>query len=84
VKPGPPQRALFHADALCLSVAAASIIAKVTRDRLMADLDTQHPGYGFARHKGYGTQFHQQALTQWGPSEIHRMTFAPVRMAAME
>jgi len=79
-----PQRALFHADALCLSVAAASIIAKVTRDRLMTDLDAQYPGYGFARHKGYGTVLHQQALAQLGPSETHRMTFAPVRMAAME
>ena len=50
-----PQRVLFHADTLCLSVAAASIVAKVTRDRLMVELDAQYPGYGFARHKGYGT-----------------------------
>ena len=49
-----PQRVLFHADTLCLSVAAASIVAKVTRDRWMAELDTQYPGYGFAEHKGYG------------------------------
>ena len=48
---------MFHADTLCLSVAAASIVAKVTRDHLMVELDTQYPGYGFARHKGYGTQF---------------------------
>jgi len=76
-----PQRVLFHADALCLSVAAASIVAKVTRDRLMAELDVQHPGYCFARHKGYGTALHQQALAQLGPSAVHRMTFEPVRAA---
>jgi ribonuclease HII len=75
-----PQRVLFHADTLCLSVAAASIIAKVTRDGLMADLDSQCPGYGFARHKGYGTMMHQQALAELGPSTIHRMTFEPVRI----
>jgi len=75
-----PQRVLFHADALCLSVAAASIIAKVTRDRLMTDLDVQYPGYSFARHKGYGTQLHRQALAKWGPCAIHRMTFEPVRV----
>jgi ribonuclease HII len=74
-----PQRALFHADTLCLSVAAASIVAKVTRDRLMAELDTQYPGYGFARHKGYGTAMHQQALAELGPSLIHRTSFEPVR-----
>ena len=73
-----PQRVMFHADTLCLSVAAASIVAKVTRDHLMMELDTQYPGYGLARHKGYGTQVHQQALAQLGPSAIHRMTFEPV------
>jgi ribonuclease HII len=73
-----PQRVLFHADTLCLSVAAASIVAKVTRDRLMIELDARYPGYGFARHKGYGTAIHQQALAQLGPSAIHRMTFKPV------
>jgi ribonuclease HII len=77
-----PQRVLFHADALCLSVAAASIVAKVTRDRWMRDLDAQCPGYGFARHKGYGTALHQQALAQLGPSVVHRMTFGPVRASA--
>lgn len=75
-----PQRVLFHADTLCLSVAAASIVAKVTRDRLMIELDTQYPGYGFARHKGYGTALHHRALTQLGPSSIHRTTFEPVRV----
>ena len=77
-----PQRVLFHADTLCLSVAAASIIAKVTRDRLMVDLDGQYPGYAFARHKGYGTALHQRALAQLGPSVVHRLTFEPVRVAA--
>jgi ribonuclease HII len=78
-----PQRVLFHADLRCFSVAAASIIAKVTRDRCMIDLDVQYPGYGFARHKGYGTRLHQQALTQLGPSVIHRMTFEPVRVTTL-
>jgi ribonuclease HII len=73
-----PQRVMFHADTLCLSVAAASIVAKVTRDHLMMELDTQYSGYGFARHKGYGTQVHQQMLARLGPSAIHRMTFEPV------
>ncbi len=74
-----PQRVLFHADTLCLSVAAASIIAKVTRDRLMSELDTQYPGYGLARHKGYGTALHRKALAELGPSQIHRLTFSPLR-----
>ena len=78
------QRVLFHADTLCLSVAAASIVAKVARDQLMVELDTQYPGYGFARHKGYGTAMHQQALVQFGPSAVHRMTFEPVRVAARD
>jgi len=77
-----PQRVLFHADTLCLSVAAASIIAKVTRDRLMVDLDGQYPGYAFARHKGYGTALHRLALAQLGPSVVHRLTFEPVRVVA--
>lgn len=77
-----PQRVMFHADTLCLSVAAASIIAKVTRDRLMAALDAEYPGYGFARHKGYGTAVHQQALAQLGPCAVHRVTFEPVKATA--
>jgi len=77
-----PQRVLFHADRLCLSVAAASIVAKVTRDRWMAELDAQYPGYGFARHKGYGTAVHQKALAGLGVSAIHRLTFEPVRVIA--
>jgi ribonuclease HII len=79
-----PQRVMFHADTLCLSVAAASVVAKVTRDHLMVELDAQYPGYGFARHKGYGTQVHQQTLAQLGPSAIHRMTFEPVSILAKD
>ncbi len=74
-----PQLALIKGDARCLSIAAASIIAKVTRDRLMQTLDEQYPGYGFARHKGYGTAEHKRALAELGPSPAHRRTFAPVR-----
>ncbi len=77
-----PQRVLFHADTLCLSVAAASIVAKVARDRTMVELDAQYPGYGFAQHKGYGTRQHRQALAQLGPCAIHRMTFEPVKATA--
>lgn len=74
-----PQLALIKGDARCLSIAAASIVAKVTRDRLMQCLDEQYPGYGFAHHKGYGTREHKRALSQLGPSPAHRRTFAPVR-----
>ncbi len=74
-----PQRALPKADARCLSVAAASIVAKVTRDRLMVALDGDFPGYGFARHKGYGTRQHREALARLGPSPIHRLSWRPVR-----
>jgi ribonuclease HII len=74
-----PQRALPKADACCLSVAAASIVAKVKRDRLMVALDRDFPGYGFARHKGYGTRQHQAALTCLGPSPVHRKSWRPVR-----
>ncbi len=73
-----PQRALPHADSRCLSVAAASIIAKVERDRLMEALDSDFPGYGFARHKGYGTQQHRQALLRWGATPLHRKSWRPL------
>ncbi len=76
-----PTRALVDGDALSLSIAAASILAKVTRDRMMAVLDAEYPGYGFARHKGYGTAQHAEALLRLGPCPIHRMTFAPVASA---
>lgn len=66
-------------DARSLSIAAASIIAKVTRDRIMAALDQEFPAYGFARHKGYGTAIHHAALLEFGPCARHRKSFAPVR-----
>jgi len=80
--PGCPiaQLAIVHGDARCLSVAAASIIAKVTRDNWMAGQDSVYPGYGFAQHKGYGTRAHQAALAHLGPTAIHRRSFAPVRL----
>ncbi len=74
-----PQHSLFYADALCLSVAAASVIAKVTRDRIMMALDQYYPGYGLARHKGYGTHEHRLMLAKLGPTAIHRHSYAPVQ-----
>jgi ribonuclease HII len=74
-----PQRAIPKADVHCLSVAAASIVAKVERDRLMVTLDEDFPGYGLARHKGYGTRQHRQALAKLGPSSIHRVSWRPLR-----
>lgn len=74
-----PATAIVGGDALCLSIAAASIIAKVTRDRLMEQLDAEYPGYGWARNKGYGTAHHRRGLAQLGASCHHRRSFAPVR-----
>jgi ribonuclease HII len=74
-----PQVSLPKGDAHVLSIAAASIVAKVSRDRMMVDLDRQFPGYGFAQHKGYGTAVHQAALASLGPSPIHRFSFAPLQ-----
>lgn len=71
-------RTLVDGDALCLSIAAASIVAKVTRDRLMVALDAECPGYGFAAHKGYSTPEHLAALKALGASPHHRVSFAPV------
>lgn len=73
-----PQRAVIDGDALCPSVAAASIVAKVARDAMMDRLDARFPGYGFASNKGYATPDHRQALRELGPSSVHRMLFAPV------
>jgi ribonuclease HII len=73
-----PQHALPKADVHCLSVAAASIVAKVNRDRLMVALDSDFPGYGLAQHKGYGTRQHREALVQLGPSPIHRKSWRPI------
>lgn len=74
-----PSLTVPQGDARVLAIAAASILAKVTRDNIMTHYDTTYPGYGFARHKGYGTQFHQQALQQLGASAIHRKSYANVR-----
>lgn len=78
-----PQRSIIRGDSASLSIAAASILAKVSRDRLMVVLDRQFPHYGFAQHKGYGTAQHRQALTDWGPCPEHRRTFAPVRTSLL-
>lgn len=68
-------RGIIHGDAVCYSIAAASILAKVTRDRLMRELDQQYPQYGFAKHKGYGTAQHIAALREYGPCPAHRRSF---------
>jgi ribonuclease HII len=73
-----PVQTIVSGDARSLSIAAASIIAKVTRDSIMKRLDREFPGYGFARHKGYGTAIHQAALLQLGPCIHHRKSFAPI------
>ncbi len=73
------QKTIKKGDSLSISIAAASIIAKVTRDRLMRVLDSQYPGYGFAGHKGYGSALHLEAIRRLGPSPIHRLTFGGVR-----
>jgi ribonuclease HII len=73
-----PQKGVVDGDTLCFSIACASIVAKVTRDRLMADFDEFYPGYLFARHKGYGTEQHLICLKKLGPCPIHRRTYQPV------
>ncbi|MEE1002905.1 MAG: ribonuclease HII [Acutalibacteraceae bacterium] len=70
-----PADCVVKGDAKSMSIAAASILAKVTRDRLMLELDKKYPEYDFARHKGYGTKLHQEKLLEYGPCEIHRKTF---------
>jgi len=74
---------VVQGDGRVAAIAAASILAKVTRDREMAELDKEYPGYGLAGHKGYPTKAHLQALEQLGPSPIHRQSFAPVKQLAM-
>jgi ribonuclease HII len=74
-----PQKTIKKGDSLSLSIAAASIIAKVTRDRLMRELDKIHPGYGFSGHKGYGSALHMEAIRRLGPSPVHRLTFGGVK-----
>jgi len=73
-----PQQAIIHGDALSASIAAASILAKVERDRMMCEWDAVFPAYGLASHKGYSTLRHLSALTEHGPSPLHRQSFAPV------
>ena len=75
-----PYEAIVKGDAKVRCIAAASIIAKVTRDRIMCQMDEQFPKYGFAKHKGYGTRQHLEALRLHGPCDIHRMSFAPVKV----
>ncbi len=79
----PFQQTIVKGDQLCLSIAAASIVAKVARDEMMVGFDRQFPEYGFAGHKGYGSAAHLAALRRHGPSPIHRMSYKPVRDAAM-
>jgi ribonuclease HII len=73
-----PQKGIVRGDQLSFSIACASIVAKVSRDRQMTELDGVYPGYGLARHKGYGTRLHLQCLGRLGPCAIHRRSFAPV------
>ena len=79
-----PQKGITNGDKLCFSIACASIIAKVTRDRLMIELDKVYPGYELAQHKGYGTEKHLRCLHQLGPSPIHRRSFRPVNAIIKE
>ena len=79
-----PSKAIVAGDAKCRSIAAASIVAKVTRDRIMADYAREHPGYGWETNKGYGTPQHYRALDTLGLTPLHRRSFAPVRQLALQ
>lgn len=79
-----PTMRVIKGDSRSLSIAAASIVAKVTRDRILLEMDDKYPGYGFARHKGYGTREHLSALTNLGPCPEHRMSFAPLAQQAKD
>jgi ribonuclease HII len=74
-----PQLSIPKGDCLSLSIAAASVLAKTGRDAFMVQMDKKYPGYGFSRHKGYGTAFHNGSLQRMGPCQIHRVTFRPIR-----
>ena len=74
-----PSQSIIKGDAKSASIAAASILAKVTRDHLMESYDIQYPNYGFAKHKGYGTQEHIDAIRKYGVCPIHRKSFEPIR-----
>jgi ribonuclease HII len=78
-----PQTSITKGDVISLSIAAASILAKTTRDALLRDLDKKYPGYGFSRHKGYGTAAHRDTIKTLGPTPIHRMSFAPLKTNTM-
>ncbi len=78
-----PQMAVVRGDKVCASIMAASIVAKVARDRTMIEYDRLYPGYGFAEHKGYATRSHQAAIRRLGPSPIHRTTWAPFRVSEL-
>jgi ribonuclease HII len=75
-----PAEAVVRGDATSACIAAASILAKVFRDRIMTAWDRHHPGYGFADHKGYGAARHREALARWGPCALHRLTYRPVAL----
>jgi ribonuclease HII len=77
------QETVVSGDKIVKSIAAASIVAKVTRDRMMNEYDAQFPRYGFKKHKGYGTKMHMDALKTYGPTPIHRLSFTPVAQAVM-
>ena len=77
-----PQKSVIKADEKIFSCSAASIIAKVTRDRVMTRYHKKYPQYGFNRHKGYGTKFHFAMLKKYGPCKIHRKSFAPIKLVA--
>ena len=75
---------MWKGDRVAACISAASVLAKVTRDRIMADYAREHPGYGWERNKGYGTPEHQEALGRLGPTPLHRRSFAPVRQYMMD
>ncbi len=77
-----PQTSIVDGDALCLSIAAASLVAKTTRDQMMRDAEAVFPGYAFGEHKGYATAAHLAALAELGPTPLHRRSFAPLRLQA--
>jgi ribonuclease HII len=78
-----PQKAIIRGDEACISIAAASVVAKVTRDEIMRDLHETYPGWGFAQHKGYGTRHHTDAVRLLGVTPIHRKSFAPIKAAIL-
>lgn len=79
IKSDLPQEALIKGDSRSISIAAASILAKVSRDRFMVQMAENYPDFNFAKHKAYGTKLHRQELSQFGPSKIHRLSFAPMK-----